>query len=216
MKVFKELKITGPSAELAALLDNLAQSLPPGWRQDMENAHPISGNSPARSYAFTRAETETEPESHLHLLLVGKEISLVNVCPTRTSGKWELSVDQYNRIVNDFVQTVIGPRVAAASLTMEQTEGEADITHWITPKAAQLLRRFALHANKGTGSKPPSDFALWAKFLIQVHRDRSSFRPELLKRWLIEELGWPEEMTRGLLQEYEFAQRLLEDYDAAA
>ena len=52
----------------------------------------------------------------------------------------------------------------------------------------------------------------WNAFIVQVHQDETLFDLALLDEWLQRE-GWPEEMRRQLVSEFETGQSLLLDYD---
>lgn len=216
MKVFKDLAVKGPLDALRKLVDDVTKALPSNWRPAPDRAIPLSGlgQGLAASYAFRRNNSPGEPECVLHLLLGGDRISVSNVVPEESAKTWQLTIEQYNAIVSEFAR-LLRPLAAAAGLQTEETPDEVEITRWITPEAAKLLRSFSGAANKTTGSGHPSDFKRWADFLVRVHRDGSQLDAGILRRWLIEHDRWPEEIAITLASEYEFARDLLKAYDAA-
>jgi hypothetical protein len=213
MKVFKELAAAGPPEKLASLVETMATGTPKRWRRDLaaeSRLRDLTLPTDPPGFAFTRDATPTEPRSGIFLMLEHDHLRVTNIVP-RESG--ELSIDQYNAILDDFASSILRPAAIGAGVKIEESSAEADLTRWVTPTAAELLRRFSGAANKATGSSHPMDFRRWAAFLIQTHRDRSELDAETLARWLVEELGWSPEVANRLVREFEFGRELLRAYD---
>ncbi len=85
----------------------------------------------------------------------------------------------------------------------------------VVPQSVQrlLLHQFSAAANKGTGSAHPYDKRRWFDFLIEAYKSGASLDSYTLRRWLIEEENWPDELATNLVEEYEFARSLLTQFD---
>ena len=216
MKQFKDLTITGPDEQLTALVDKLLVQLPSaGW--DLNG----QGNLPETEtdrfwWRFTPA---TNADIQLFLCRTPDRVCVSNITPVEGSGA-TLSKNVYNQIIDKFYEEVnklISKFDSFDDLNPTLTSDNADITEHISPEAAQLLDNFSFAANKYTGSAHSYDFERWAKFLIQVHKEKNaSLDVNFLSNWLVEELEWPDESADKLVNEYEFAKDLLEIYDGAS
>ena len=213
MKRFKYLDITGPAEQLLALIEAVSTSLPVDWRRDFEAEARMEGLDAAGTdawFTFARDAKEGDPRTSLFLARERDRLHVSNIAPL-DSG--QLSMGQYNRVLDEFADMLRTHLPSSSQLTMDVTSDEAAITDWVSEDAAKLLRRFSTVANMSTGSAHPLDFERWAHFLIQVHRERSTLDSDSLTRWLVEELKWPPERAQELAMEYEFARDLLRVFD---
>lgn len=216
MRVFQDAFVHGPPDQLADLVEDVsARAMSTGrWQRDWAAEARLAelGAAAPLGRAFTREPADGVPAVGLFLVPDEGAISVGNIVP-RPSGS--LSMDQYNAVLGDFVDTLLAPAAVAAGLALRLIPPDADITDWLSPQAAQLLRVFSGAANKWTGSAHPNDRQRWLAFLIQVHREEARLDADILLRWLVEELGWPEEWADRLIDQYEFGRGLLQAYDAA-
>lgn len=213
MKRFKDLELIGPDDSLLALVAAVTADLPKGWVRDNDAEGRLAGVSAAgeeAGFAFARDATEDEPGSGVFVARDAERLYVPNIVP-RESGR--LSMSQYNRILDEFAGILRNHLAKDGKVSLNVTSNEADITEWISPEAADLLRRFSVLANMSTGSSHPSDFKRWAEFLIQVHGEGSSLDAGTLEQWLVEELDWPSDSAGRLAIQYEFARSLLRIYD---
>lgn len=212
MKRFRNLTITGAPAQLHDLAAAVCRILPPNWKHDVEaeeRLRSLSGDGTA-GYAFARDGDPTVPPTGLLLMLEASRLWVPNIVP-RESG--QISVDQYNGILLEFALFVEPLLQTFPGLRIEISSDQVGITEWVSPQAAELLKRFSTLANMSTGSSHPYDFRRWAAFIVRTHKDGSKLYPDDLRQWLVEGLGWPPEPADKLSLEYEFARSLLEAYD---
>ena len=215
MKVFQDAAVHGSVGQLAVLGEEVSTHAAAGgrWLRDLDaeaRLAEIAGGAAPASYAFVRGPVAGTPGVGLFLTVDEDALRVGNIVP-RPSGS--LSKDQYNAALDDFVTSVLQPAAKAAGLDVETTAPEENITRWISPEAAGLLRRFSGAANKATGSSHPLDRRRWDAFLIQAHCEASKLDAETLGRWLVEEDGWPENEADRLAIQYEFGRGLLAAYD---
>ncbi|MCW2247835.1 hypothetical protein M2352_003469 [Azospirillum fermentarium] len=210
MKKFKDLEVFGPDDKLIALIDVISKNLPAGWRRDLDAEKRLAGfGEDATGFAFA-LDQDGLPPSGVFVLKESGKLSIPNIVP-RQSG--ELSFDQYNNILDQF-SDILRPFISVDSaFSLNVTSGRAVITDWVSPEAAELLRKFSALANMSTGSSHPLDFKRWAAFIAQAHREGSSLDADSLARWLVEELEWPADRAAKLGSEYQFARDILNEYD---
>ena len=213
MKQFKDLDIIGPEEELRALINTASASLPANWRRDPEAEARLAKfvrEGKDAGFTFCRDAKDGDVKVGLFLAREGRRLYVPNIIPLEDR---ELSMDQYNGVLDEFADMLHTHLPPDSQLTIRVTSDDATITDWISVEAAKLLQRFSDLANRSTGSAHPLDFERWALFLIQVHREGPGLDSDILSRWLVEELKWPPDRVDKLVEEYEFARDLLRIYD---
>ena len=211
MKQFKDLDITGLGERLLALIDAVSSDLPSGWRRDPEaEAHMdnIGREGTDAGFVFARDATNGDPPARIFLHRERGRLRVSNIVP-REIG--ELSMSQYNAILDEFAEMVRTHLPSESQLNMRVTSDEATITDWVSSHAADLLTGFSNLANMSI--LHPLDFERWVRFLLQAHREGSTLHSSFLSQWLVEELGWPPDRAHDLARDYEFARDLLKAYD---
>ncbi|MDE2725163.1 MAG: hypothetical protein OXI59_17480, partial [Gemmatimonadota bacterium] len=186
MKQFKDLKIIGPDAKLVALIDAVSTSLPGDWHRDpdaearMEKLYRAGKDA---GFSFTRDANNTDQKIGLFLARERGWLNVPNIVPL-DSG--ELTISQYNRILEEFATIIRKQMPQDGSLRIQLTSDEAAISDWVSSEAADLLANFSELANMSTGAGHPHDFRRWARFLIQVHKEGSTLHSSFLSQWLVE------------------------------
>lgn len=174
MKRFRDLTISGSPAALREFLSVLSDRLPANWTRDVEaeaRLLSVAGKS-SEGCAFARAADADFPATGLLLMIDGNRAWVPNIVP-QESG--EISVAQYNAILLEFANMLRPLLAHRPALKLEVTDEDVGITQWVSPEAADLLRRFSVLANMSTGSSHPSDFGRWAAFIIRVQRTAAGF-----------------------------------------
>ena len=213
MKQFKDLEITGLYEQSTSLIDAVSSGLPSGWHRDLEaegRMDKIGLEGTDAGFAFARDATDGDPPAQLFLHYACRRLRVSNIVPCDDG---QLSMSQYNAILDEFAEMVRTHLPADTQVDIEVTSDEAAITDWVSSDAAKLLNFFSDLANRSIVH--PLDFERWVRFLLQTHREGSALHSSFLARWLAEELGWPPERAHDLARDYEFARDLLKAYDAA-
>lgn len=213
MKQFKDLDISGPDKQLLALIETVSANLPADWHRDPEaeaRMEHLDFLGTGVGFAFIRDAKEGAPKAGLFLSGERERLNVPNIVPLDSS---ELSMIQYNKILDEFADMLREHALPDAQLNICLTSDDAAITDWVSSDAAGLLEHFSKLANKSTGSAHPLDFERWARFLIQVHKEGSTLYSSFLSQWLVEELGWSPDHANRLARDYEFARDLLRHYD---
>ena len=137
------------------------------------------------------------------------EYKVTNIIPYKTG---QLTISQYNRILNDLYNNFTLPHCKEYGLVAKLSEFEITLEKYISKESSSLLHTFSIAANKSTGTSHPLDKARWFKFVINVFNDGSDLPTDILNRWLVEVEDWSENMAFELIIEFEQAISLLKAY----
>jgi hypothetical protein len=211
MEVFREMNIYGNDTEqLAALMDEVEKSLPPGWRLSMAgyrsdaSLRRISVTEPP--YCFEHYQEDSLPSASIYL--VEQEPGRLTVSNIRPHNKRQLSYDEYNSILEVF-SDIVRPCAKKREVHVELTSCHADLSDWLSKTALEKLRSFSTTASRNTGAALPLDRQRWLDFIVTAHREGSQLDGTMLRRWLIEIEGWDPEIADHLAGEYAFGGKLL-------
>jgi hypothetical protein len=206
--MFRDLKISAPKAALARLGESLSAVLPsppwardPGREKEMEQA-----GAGLPTLVFTRTQDARLPSASLSLVLDADTARVGNIVPMEYG---QLSMAQYNSILEDFLTTGVQPLAGKLGLRADATLAVVPLTDLLSETAAKKLKLFSVAANKSTGSSHPADYKRWQDFIVQAHQDGCRLDAPLLRRWLQEVERWPEEQAAELASEYDFGRDLL-------
>jgi len=210
LEVFSQLIIRGDPPTLSGLIDEIAGHPATGWRRKRDREpRNMPKLSAGHDIAVFRWEgSDVAPAADVFLKGDGRAIEVTNIVPVNTH---RLSYAEYNLIISDFASRNISPRQEVLRLNVEITPDHLPITHWLTGEATDLLTSFSRSANRAIPH--PLDSERWRAFLIRAHLDQTTLDTETLFRWLTEEERWPEDEAERLILQFEFALRLLDDYD---
>jgi hypothetical protein len=211
MKVFRELELRGAQAKLSQLVETIEGLLADGWMRDFDQESKVSPAATSEMYCFSCTKNLGREAASLWLAYRDQNTLYVsNIIPTETK---RLDFDQYNSVLREFYDKFA--QVAAEQIGMDHqlTPATKQIEDWVSEETATKLKVFSASANKSTGSSHPLDEQRWFGFLIAAHSEATTLDAGKLRRWLIEDEGWPEDVAYDLSVEYEFARSLLAFYD---
>lgn len=208
MEVFKEYEVSGTPEQLAGFRERLAQEMPRGWKHSSRFEGIVNG-----TYDSFVVPPFADIQSTTVALFVKRGSTSTKVVSIVPNERGSLTIRQYNEVLREFISFAT-PVARDFGLRINDTSEDADITRWISADAAEALLGFSNAANKSTGSAHPLDFDRWVRFIIRVHREKSGLAPDLLGRFLMEELGWREDKAYDLVLQYEFGLGLLKASDA--
>jgi hypothetical protein len=207
MKVFQDLELRGNRESLTNLMEDIRSRLSDGWERAEEVEHHYSGDIGRETFCFSC--TKIGDRESATLFLVQSEPDLFHVSNIIPRDKGELSIVQYNRILNDFYERFVRSAAEEIGVNGILSSDEMKLEDLISHEAAKKLRTFSSCANRSTGSSHPIDRERWYDFLVTVHREDNKLGYDILFRWLVEEEKWPEEIAHDLIIEYEFAGGLI-------
>lgn len=139
-------------------------------------------------------------------------LALINVlCSTH-----DLTVSEYNEIVRDFFEAVVNPASNKIAAEVSMPDSFESIENHFDAETYRKLLKFSKTANKSSSAFHALDRERWLAFLTSACRNSKPVEPNLLKRWLIDEEGWPGEIAESLTNEFGFAKHLIRAYDNEA
>lgn len=205
MKTFRDLYLRLNGVSIEEVTEKLTLHCHPPWLRcyDNEDGLELSGKKP---YCFEREETAGAPSAALFLFEKDDDVWYVsNIVPASVS---ELSYDEYNEILEDFLESLVKPSIEGTVAEAEITSNEVSVRSVAGREVEAALVRFSKLANKSAGSSHPLDRQRWFEFLVLANQAHSNLNADLIIRALIE-LGWSEERAYELGLQFEFANDLL-------
>ena len=199
MNVYRELTLTGGPEDLQRFFAEVKASAD-GWERDREQ----ETNLGMEYVAFRKPETPHSPAAVLYLYGEPRagDYHVANVLPR---DKTELSLQEYNQIVQSFYQSCVQPFEAAYRLKITLTSADADFAGTLGPRTFEMLKRFSSLANKSTGASHPLDRQRWLEFIAASIKNHDDIDTELLFQWLVEEEQWAPQEASRLSREYGLA-----------
>jgi len=206
MKVFRDLFIKLNGVMVEDLVDQFTARCGDNWHRALDREQ-HAGSMGEKAFSFEHTAGDGLERAGLSLFQKeGDTWYVPNIVPL-DSG--QLSHDQYNKILENFLDTIVRPSIAGLSVTADLTGDILFLKDVVGDEVASLLHKFSVLANKSTGSAHPCDRNRWFDFLIAVQRKHISLNTDLLIHSLMEE-GWSEDRAHDLAIEYEFAVGLLD------
>lgn len=206
MKVFRDLYIRLNGARIEDLIEQFTAHCGDHWDRALDREKD-AGSMGEKAFSFEHTAGDGLERAGLSLFQKeGNTWYVPNIIPLDSS---QLSHDQYNKILENFLDTIVRPSIAGLQVTAELTGDVLFLKDVVGEDVAALLHSFSVLANKSTGSSHPCDRNRWFDFLIAVQRKRISLNTDLLIHSLMED-GWSEDRAHDLAIEYEFAIGLLD------
>lgn len=207
MKTFQQLRFEVESGRADDLVAAIQSKLTDGWtrKPDVE----LTPSQRVLSMrVFSCDERNGREAADLFLMVEESALQVANILPGIGS---RLDYDQYNTILNSFLES--GARGAAKKLGVREvlTPPEIDLSKYIS-KVDQKNLRNVVAARTASGWHQ-LDEDRWVEFLLSMHRKHWKLSVDDLQRWLAEELGASPGLVEELVLKYESAKELLTRYD---
>lgn len=201
MRVFQKFQKALNEHEVEDFISLIGRRLPSDWCYDEVRSGRSSILSNCKNFVYTYSGNKF-PECSLFLCYYQDNLEVANIVPGEVS---QLSMDQYNAILTDFVTRVCPEELSHLS------SGNLDLSTIMSPDTIKKLDIFCHSANKSSGSGHPCDRERWNQFIISAFLtgDEQKFYDETLERILIEIYHWNEKMANELIHEYTFGVDLL-------
>lgn len=209
MEVFRDLFLRGESEQLAALMDDVAESLPPGWARDRTTEGILQATSlwTKPVYSFYYDQENHFPAATIYFL--EEEPGLLTASNIVPRKQPRLSYREYNVLLEEFCERVVRPCAERRGVEVELTSSQADLNNWLSEASAEKLRGFSTMSNKEIGCLHPRDQQRWIDFIVTAHQDGSQLHATTLRRWLTEIEGWSPEIADRLVNEYALGGEIL-------
>jgi len=218
MKEYRDLTISGTREQLLATVVEIETALNDGWqrnKQREEETRPRTGLTPDQLiFCFTCTPTISRKGALLALMSNPEDnLRLTNIVPDELG---QLTYDEFNYILEEFLQKFARPAAAKTGVTIETSSGVVTIDDWFSPETAEKLRHF-LKLSNGSRSRPDDD-ERWMAFLVSAHREDAKVHGDQLRRWLEEDARCKEYRAENLASDYERSREILsfeEQYQGA-
>lgn len=215
MKKFRDLIISGGTeSEKKKLLGEISKNLPKNWklRKDLIKEYTESTSKESDEVICIESPKINKRVGLIWFGLSDDGITVFNIVPKQIG---ELRYDQYNSILESFLEECVSSNKLSPKFKVDITDNEFSIEDIAGKRTAELLKKWEICCNKSTGNSHPMDFTRWAEFLIEAHKSKSELTSETLIRWLTEVKGWDEngDIVFDLAKDYEYGMELLNVYD---
>lgn len=218
MKAYRNLTISGSRDQLLAAAAEIEAMLIDGWARNKvyeENMSQSALLSAELCFCFSCSPTTARRGAFLALMSNrAGNLSLANIVPNERE---RLSCDEFNYIVEEFLEKFAKPAAARAGATINVSSGVVSIDDWFSKDTGAKLRRFLQRPGRGATSHPEDD-KLWKSFLVSAHREHATVHADLLRRWLEEDAGCDQYRALELASDYERSREILsfeEQYQGA-
>jgi hypothetical protein len=210
MEVFREMKIWGDSEQVAALMDKVEKALPDDWQRHRTSegstqAYMVGAKS---LYCFVHNQDDELPSATVYMAETTTNPGVLAAANIHPHKKRQLTHEEYNSILLVFYE-MVQTCAQEMGLRVDLTSSQADLSEWLSDKAAMKLRAFSTSANKSAGFLLTNEYERWFDFIVTAHGERSRLDSSTLRRWLVEIEGWSPEIADQLAGEYAFGGELL-------
>lgn len=206
MKVFRDLYIKLNGVKVEELIEQFTARCGDHWHRALDREQD-AGSMGEKAFSFEHTAEDGLERAGLSLFQKeGDTWYVPNIIPLDSS---QLSRDQYNKILENFLDTIVRQSIAGLPVAAELSGDVVFLKDVVGEDVAVLLHNFSVLANKSTGSSHPCDRNRWFDFLIAVQKKRISLDTDLLIHSLMED-GWSEDRAHDLAIEFEFAIGLLD------
>jgi len=196
-----------PGIKEIALLEAMKSRANSPWQWQ---AHNTFGKPPDEgSFYFHRDKTNSEPPCTvcIHRIAPG-HLRVQTIVPD--AMKVHIPADQYVAILNEFDSQIATPVTEALNGMTSIGTSKHTLEDHFSPEAVKLLEHFCTTSNVADHGTHLSDQGKWMAFLLQVHRNNENVHCDTFGACLTAKKWWPEDGIRTLVDEYDFAMRLLE------
>ena len=197
MKVLRNFKHFFSSiTHLQSAINTIDSNLTSNWAKDQNWSNESSkGALQDGIYHIYVYKGNDLPKAGLCFMQREMSLEVVNIVPTEKS---ELSVDEYNVLLTDFIST------AFSKLMKFISPDAANLRTYLSQTSEKLLANFSYLANRRTVHHHPCDKENWYRFILSVYRRREykKLHEDNLRILLQETYGWSEEAADELASSY--------------
>lgn len=204
---YREAKIELDRGQFLELREALIKSGADSWTFLRDRELDFSPGGTSVLFAYRNGNL---PNADLSVAWYDGHASIGNIVPENFG---QLTMAEYNALLVDFHRQRLAPAAQVLGLQLYLTADQRDLTDWISAGAKRQLQNFSNLANKGSGASHPLDRRRWLDFIIVVHQEGARLPQEVLQKWLVDELHWPDTIAADLTADFGNGIELLERYD---
>lgn len=209
LNVFRDLTLFTDTGRLDEIAAAITDRLDDPWRRAAEHDDAEINRGMVDWRVFERLADEQRPGALLFLVPnnTRKTLYVSNIVPTKGHS---LGIENYNEILVEFTNRFARPVAEDRAVRCDMTSDWVDIADDLGPTAFDAL---VAAASFPTGTHP-SDRERWINFILTARHQALDVDVTLLARWLEAE-GFTPRRASDLVEEYDFALKLLDVYDRA-
>jgi len=206
MKQYQELSITIDD-DSQSLIEKITQNLSCGWERDKKSEQSLFSTSKIHQFCF-KLKSEHKDNCKLWMVERDKKFVVTNIVPIE---KQELSITEYNVLINDFVNSCLASSSIKHSLTKDDvalsdissginyslTKDDVALSDILSKDSSQKFYTFSRTANKATGNAHPHDQKKWFDFLYSMVTHKENIGTNEIIYFLCED-GWDKQMAFDL------------------
>lgn len=207
LNVFRDLTLHTEAGQLDEIAAALTERLDQPWRRATERDKNEFNGGMVEWRVFERLADDERPGALLFLAPNRGEDHLYvpNIVPTQGHS---LGGENYNEILVEFTNRFARPVADARAIRCVLTSDWVDFAENLSETAFKAIVAAAIFPN-GTH---PSDRERWMRFILTARKEALDIDLVLLARWLEAE-GFTPRRASDLVNEYDFALKLLDLYD---
>lgn len=211
MDVYPLMDILYPAAREAEMVAAMRNHAAPPWSWQAHDAFqrpPEDG-----SFYFHRDRQQSDPPCTLCIARHSPGKLVVRAIVPDADTVHTIARNRYVQILEEFDAQVAEP--AAESVGGMTSIGTAShrLEDYFSPEAIRLLERFCKTSNAGDRGSHLSDQEKWMAFLIHFHHENVDVHCDTFGKCLRTKHWWPDDAISKLVPEFDFAMRLLRQYD---
>jgi len=213
MKTFKDLTVKSSIENLISLVEKLQGDYSSNFKYVPEKSEDYASMiGKKKNEVLTFESPEIMGAVAFVWMVIGeeKDLRITNITPNKSG---QLSIEQYNSILDTFFDNVIKPNVNDNYQVILSTDTKT-IIDYAGQETAEKLEVWIKSANKSTLNTHPLDFERWSSFLISAHQCESELTTTQLEKYLVDEIGIPDDrLVSKIVIDYEYGRDLLSEYD---
>jgi hypothetical protein len=208
IKVYQDLTVKGDPKQSRKKLLSIAGTK---WKHSVELEQGLQKFTDPEWETLVFAYEGELPACALTLMVKDGAYEVTNIVPKKVG---ELSIEEYNALLLDFIREIVLPASRAGNLAYSTSNADESIDDWTDENVAAALKRFSALANKSTGYSHPRDEARWFDFVVAVHLSGRKVPTDLLRQWLQTAEEWSQDFAIEMVADYETQLALLKHYDS--
>ena len=174
IEVFQHLVLTAGAEGLPAIRASLIKHQTTDWVHDANWEAELQkySESDEEDIILFRYGGTKLPQARLALWERADGYKVTNIVPT---NKRELSIAEYNSLLQDFAREVVHPAQSEGDFEVELTDPVCGLENWVSKETAEALQQFSALANKSSTNSYesyPDDAKRWEQFVVRVHLGR--------------------------------------------
>jgi len=207
MEHYPKMDIFFPQAREEELHEEMKRLARAPWSSQPHN--PLGKPADSGRFYFHRDNVGDDPSCTVCIRRDKPGHWIVNNIVSDEGQVRKIPISQYKKILINFESEIAGPAAEYVEGYPSIGISQYRLEDCFSPEAVKLLKNFCETSNQSDLGTHLSDQEKWIAFLLWVYDDNSSVHCDIFGKCLQTAKWWPEKGIRILVNEYDFAMRLL-------